>query len=569
MKLNFLDMFKPYKKDIIISLLLIFLFEAINLVNPLIFKELIDLLILFDNTKLNKMILLAGVMFGIHVTASIFYYFESKYIFKSIYKIEKEIKEKVHRKLLTLPISYHEKRNIGGEISKIQRGMDRMIELFYSMLFDFFPVCFKIIVSTIILLSVNLKLAAIFVFFIPLFVFISYQHDRKLQPLRKKINTMDEETYAKMGENVENIRTVQSFSQENREIEEFEIMQRSLFETAKFRINLFLKHNFFRNMILNFGRIFCLAYGLYLAHLGQISPGSFVMFLTISETVYLSLYHFSRSINNISDNAESVRRINALLKEDMKIKQIARPIKRKLDGMVDFRDVSFSYSSKSPVLKDISFVAEKGKTLAIVGPSGGGKSTIIKLLYRHFDAGKGKILVDGIDITYYNLVNFRWQMAIVPQEVELFNTTIKNNISYSKPMVSDEQIIDAAKMSHVHEFVKNMPKGYDTLVGEKGLKLSGGQRQRIGIARALIVEPAILVFDEATSSLDSVSEKAIQRAIKDISGKCTMIIIAHRLSTIKNADKIIVIDDGRIVEEGNHKTLSAKKDSLYNKLYKG
>ncbi|MCK5476987.1 MAG: ATP-binding cassette domain-containing protein, partial [Candidatus Aenigmarchaeota archaeon] len=175
--------------------------------------------------------------------------------------------------------------------------------------------------------------------------------------------------------------------------------------------------------------------------------------------------------------------------------------------------------------------------------------------------------IDGLNIKYHNLNCYRWQMAIVPQEVELFNTTIEKNISYSKPMASKEEVMNVSKISHVHEFVKKFPKQYDTIVGEKGLKLSGGQRQRIGIARALVVNPAILVFDEATSSLDSVSEKAIQKAIKDISGKCTMIIIAHRLSTIKKADKIIVMDKGRIVEEGTHKTLLAKKDSLYRKLY--
>ncbi|MCK5176941.1 MAG: ABC transporter ATP-binding protein, partial [Candidatus Aenigmarchaeota archaeon] len=541
--------------------------ELIYLANPIIFKELIDLLILFDKNQLNKMIALSLLMFGVNIVLSLFYYAKSKYIFDTIYTVEKKIKEKVHQKLLTLPISYHETKNIGGEISKIQRGMDRMINLFYSMIFDFLPICFKIIVSAILIATVNLELSAIFIFFIPMFVFISYINNKKLDPLREKINTLDKETYSKMGQCVENIRTVQSYSQEDREIEEFKIMQTSLFHTARFRIRLFLMHNLERNMLLNIGRIIGLGYGLYLAYFGYISPGSFVMFLTLSETVYVSLYRLSHSLNNISDNVDSVSRINDLLKEDMKIPQIARPIKRKLKGRVEFREVSFSYASDSPILKDISFDIDEGKTLAIVGPSGGGKSTIVKLLYRHFDADKGKIIIDGLNIKYHNLNCYRWQMAIVPQEVELFNTTIEKNISYSKPMASKEEVMNVSKISHVHEFVKKFPKQYDTIVGEKGLKLSGGQRQRIGIARALVVNPAILIFDEATSSLDSVSEKAIQKEIKDISGKCTMIIIAHRLSTIKKADKIIVMDKGRIVEEGTHKTLLAKKDSLYRKLY--
>ncbi|MCK5476645.1 MAG: ABC transporter ATP-binding protein, partial [Candidatus Aenigmarchaeota archaeon] len=255
MNIKFYEMFKPFSKKIKISLFMIFFFEMIYLSNPIIFKELIDLLILFDKNQLNKMIALSLLMFGMNIFLSLFYYAKSKYIFNTIYTVEKTIKEQVHKKLLTLPISYHETKNIGGEISKIQRGMDRMINLFYSMIFDFMPICFKIIVSAVLIATVNLKLSAIFVFFIPLFAYISYINNIKLNPLREKINTLDKETYAKMGECVENIRTVQSCSQEEREIEEFKIMQTSLFHTAKFRIRMFLMHNLERNMLLNIGRI--------------------------------------------------------------------------------------------------------------------------------------------------------------------------------------------------------------------------------------------------------------------------------------------------------------------------
>ena len=379
---------------------------------------------------------------------------------------------------------------------------------------------------------------------------------------------MDEEAYAKIGEGVENIRTVQSFSQETREINEFEIMQKSLFDTAKFRINLFLKHNLERSMILNIGRVCGLGYGLYLANFGQISPGSFVMFLTISETVYMAIYRLSNSFNQINDTIDSVKRVNDLLKEDFKIPQISRPVKKRIKGNIEFKKVNFCYSPENKVLENITFKIKKGKTFAIVGPSGSGKSTIIKLLYRHFDTTEGKILVDGINIRNYDLSIYRWQMAVVPQEVELFNTTIKKNIAYSNPKATDDEIIKAAKIANINNFIEKLPKKYETIVGEKGLKLSGGQRQRIGIARAIVVKPAILVFDEATSSLDSISEKQIQKALKTISGKYTIIIIAHRLSTIKNADKIIVVENGKIIEQGNHKTLIKKQNGFYKKLYK-
>ena len=568
MKKDYFYMFKPYRKKINISLLVILLFETINLINPIIFREIIDLLIIFNKTYVNKIIILAVLMFAVNIFLSVFYYFKSNYIFDIIYTIEKEIREKIHKKLLTLPISYHEKKNIGGEISKIQTGMDNLIMILYTMILDFLPLCFKILITAGIILYVDLYLGAIFVFFIPVFIYISYFQNKKIGPIREKIHTMDEKSYSKMGECVQNIRTVQSFSQENREIEEFEIMQKSLFKTAKFRLKLFEKHNLKRSMLLNVGRICGVGYGLYLAYFEYISPGTFVMFLTLSETVYMSLYRFSHSINNISDNAEAISRINILLKESMKIPMIARPLKRKLKGTVEFRDVCFSYSSKIPVLKNVSFRLEKEKTLAIVGSSGSGKSTIIKLLYRHFDVNKGAILVDGIDIKFYDLNIYRWQMAVVPQEVEMFNTTISKNISYSNPTACNNEIMNAAKISHVDEFVRKLPKKYETLVGERGLKLSGGQRQRIGIARALVVNPAIIIFDEATSSLDSLSEKGIQKAIKDISGKCTMIIIAHRLSTIKNADNILVLNEGKIAEFGTHKSLIRKKNSLYYGFYK-
>jgi ABC-type multidrug transport system fused ATPase/permease subunit len=268
------------------------------------------------------------------------------------------------------------------------------------------------------------------------------------------------------------------------------------------------------------------------------------------------------------ESSEPVARLYELNLEEARIKNPVNGIKPKnLQGEIEFKNVSYAYSDNSrKALRDVSFKIKPHQMTALVGPSGGGKTTSARMIFRHYDPQKGAVLLDGHDLRKYDLPSFRKQIAIVPQDVEVFNNSIKENIAYARPEASFAEIKKAAKIANAEEFINNLEKGYDTEVGERGIKLSGGQRQRIGIARAILADPKILIFDEATSNLDSYSEKLIQEAMEKIRKNRTVIVIAHRLSTIKKSDQIFVLEDGQLVEKGTHTQLAQEKCGLYRKL---
>jgi ABC-type multidrug transport system fused ATPase/permease subunit len=268
------------------------------------------------------------------------------------------------------------------------------------------------------------------------------------------------------------------------------------------------------------------------------------------------------------ESSEPVARLYELNLEEARIKNPVNGIKPKnLQGEIEFKNVSYAYSDNSrKALRDVSFKIKPHQMTALVGPSGGGKTTSARMIFRHYDPQKGAVLLDGEDLRKYDLPSFRKQIAIVPQDVEVFNNSIKENIAYARPEASFAEIKKAAQIANAEEFINNLEKGYDTEVGERGIKLSGGQRQRIGIARAILADPKILIFDEATSNLDSYSEKLIQEAMEKIRKNRTVIVIAHRLSTIKKSDQIFVLEDGQLVEKGTHTQLAQEKCGLYRKL---
>jgi ABC-type multidrug transport system fused ATPase/permease subunit len=268
------------------------------------------------------------------------------------------------------------------------------------------------------------------------------------------------------------------------------------------------------------------------------------------------------------ESSEAVERIHDLEVTESNIHNNPKGLKPKeLEGRIEFQDVTFAYDGCAiNALEGVNFEIKPSCVTALVGPSGGGKTTVVKMVYRHYDTDKGKIILDGKNLKEYDLYAFRKFIAIVPQEVEIFNTSVRENISYAKPKATLNEVKAAARIANAEEFIMQLNDGYETVVGERGIKLSGGQKQRIGIARAILANPRILIFDEATSSLDSHSEKLIQDAMEKISKGRTVIIIAHRLSTIKKADKIIVLEKGRVVEEGSHFELAQVSGGLYQKL---
>ncbi len=542
--------------------------EITRLAGPYILKLIIDLITNFSVEKIPQIIGLIFAMFLVNETVSILQYINDKRIFKILAEVESDLSGNAHKKLIYLGLGYHEKENTGSKISKIQRGVDKIIDLLGNLSWEVAPTILQIIFTAGVLFWVDWRFGLVIVFFVPVFVFLTISVNRRVFPLRKTRFDIYEKAAGMMTQSVVNINTVKSFTQEKRECFRFGKLREKLRSTILLEYGNILTQNLKRNLVIDAGRLMILLFGAYMVWGGSITVGTLVFVFTISEKALISLYRISRLYDRIMESSEAVERIYDLSKEKTDIKNPRGGIVPKsLQGAVKFKDMSFTYSdSKLYALKNIDLEIPAGATTALVGPSGGGKTTLARMVYRHYDPTDGQVLLDGKDLKKYDLYGFRKFFAIVPQDVEIFNASVKENIAYANPEASFAQIKAAARVANAEEFIEQLNEGYETVVGERGIKLSGGQRQRIGIARAIMANPKVLIFDEATSNLDSQSERLIQDAMDKICKNRTVIIIAHRLSTIKKADKIVVLEKGRIVESGSHSELSLTNDGLYKKL---
>ena len=373
-----------------------------------------------------------------------------------------------------------------------------------------------------------------------------------------------------MEESISAIRVVQSFSREPYVKKHFRDSIERTFELAMKRIRLSALFGPVISFLAFSAVISIFWYGGREVLAGNITPGQLLMFLILTITIASSIGQFSGLWTGLQEALGATRRIFELLDTHPDITDLpgAQHIP-KVEGAIKFENVSFAYSDDADtcILRDVDLEIEPGEILALVGPSGAGKTTLVNLILRFWDPSSGKVCIDGYDLRQVTLKSLREQVAIVPQETILFSGTVRENILYGKLEASQAELVEAARSANAHEFILNLPQGYDTLVGERGVKLSGGQRQRIAIARAILKDPRILLMDEATSSLDSESESLVQDALDHLMSKRTSLVIAHRLSTIQNADRIAVMEGGHIVELGSHADLIAR-DGLYARLHR-
>jgi len=546
----------------------LFAFECINLVGPYFLKLIIDGLTNFDAEQIGLLLLFVAGMFASEQVGSLVAYIRDRLIFQTLIEIEYYLPVRAQQKLVSLSLSYHERENTGNKITKIQRGVDKIDDLLANLCWEVAPTLIQLFATFVILLVVDWRFGVSFLLFAPLFIIITYRVNKRLYPIRKQRYKDYEDASGKLGQSIININTVQSFVQEKRETSEYKRIQSMVrFNELKEWFSL-LRTNISRNFIIDAGRVAILLLGIYLVFVGQVTIGTLVFIITLSEKAYFSLYRLSRFYDKIEEGAEAVERFMSVTNERPEIVNLTRGLKPKnIHGEIAFKNLTFAYDeSHEPVLKDVSFSVTEGSTVALVGPSGGGKTTVIRMIYRHYDPQIGAVLLDGIDLRKYDLYHFRSVIAIVPQEVEIFSSSVRDNIAYAKPKATFAEVKRAAKIANADEFIRHLKDGYDTEVGERGIKLSGGQRQRLGIARAILADPKILIFDEATSNLDSRSEKLIQEAMERIARSRTVILIAHRLSTIRHADKILVFENGQLVEEGSHDELKDARGGMYARL---
>ena len=480
------------------------------------------------------------------------------------------MRKDVYSKLLSMPMSFFSEKRVGELSNRISSDLSQIQDAISFNLAEFLRGIFTLIIGLGFIFWISTKLALIMLAVVPLIAVSAVIFGKRIRKMARKAQDQLAESGTIVQETFQGIAVVKAFTGEFYEIGRY---VKSIYAVVDTAIkNARYRGAFVSFMIFSvFGAIaFVIWYGANMIQAGQLTIGSLVMFVVFSGFVGGTFAGFADMFSQLQKTlgaTQSVREILRSEAEPVTLQQTTIEPAHLLKGNVRFDQVAFSYPGRKdvPVLKKLSLAANNGEQVAIVGPSGAGKTTIASLLLRFYEPGSGILLFDERPANEFPLSQLRMQMALVPQDVILFGGSIRENIAYGKPNATDEEIITAAKKANAHEFVARFPEEYETIVGERGIKLSGGQRQRIAIARAILKDPAILILDEATSSLDSESEQLVQEALENLMKGRTSFVIAHRLSTIRNADKIVVIDKGVVSEEGTHAELM-NHNGLYRKL---
>ncbi len=528
----------------------------------------------FQNNQLFSLAVLLGIIFLVTVVRSPIQPWLTDWFHWGItFKVRREQLKNTVRKILTLPVSFYEEYNSGRITNRIAKGVENQLWTYPEIAGELIPKIMRILGIFVIILSIEGKISLIFLISFSLILFLSIKHLNKILKQEDFLDKYSENTQSFTSELITNIKTVKAFATERRELDrQNKRLEREL-KYVLFRIHTgYVKLITWQKTVIQSSVFFILVYSLIITVQGYISLGHFITLITVSSMGYAELDPITQLAEIFARRYSSIARFHEFLHipsgEETTIftQKSVNHESYQFTGKIHFYNLSFAYPENHQVLKNINLLIHPCETVAIVGKSGSGKSTLIKLLLRYFQPTQGQILLDGQDIKTLDIVQYRQRLAIVHQEVEIFNGTLLDNLTYGNRRVSFEAVDKACHIARVDEFINQFPQGYYTIVGERGVRLSGGQRQRIGIARALIVDPDVLIFDEATSSLDYESERLIQLAMSSILGTRTTIIIAHRLSTVREADKIIVLDDGQIVEVGNHQQL-LEHQGIYHRLH--
>ncbi len=481
-----------------------------------------------------------------------------------------DVRKALYEKIITQDMSFYESRRVGELTSRLTADVEQLQNAFSITLAEFIRQVVVLIIGIFVLGWMMPKLALIMLLTFPVIVVSSVFFGRYIRGLSKKRQDSLAETNIIVEESLQSFPTLKAFTNEKFEANRF---GKSIATMVDISMNYARMRGLFFIFIITvlFGGLFFILWqGAMMVQENRMAVGDLFSFIVYTGVIGGAIAGIGNLYSTLAGSIGATERIQEILDKEpeIKIDDQESVLTQRITGEVEFKDVNFSYPSRNDieVLKDISFKISKGQRIALVGSSGAGKSTIVSLLMRFYDIHSGEVLVDGNKISNYNLTSLRKNIAIVPQEILLFGGTIKENILYGRPEANFEDVIDAARKSNAIEFIESFPDKFDTIVGERGIKLSGGQRQRIAIARAILRDPAILILDEATSSLDAESERTVQSALDNLMYNRTSIIIAHRLSTIRQADCIYVLRSGEIVESGTHVELIQLENGFYKHL---
>ncbi|HFE5238440.1 TPA: SAV1866 family putative multidrug efflux ABC transporter [Staphylococcus aureus] len=569
---RYLQFVKPYKYRIFATIIVGIIKFGIPMLIPLLIKYAIDGVInnhaLTTDEKVHHLTIAIGIALFIFVIVRPPIEFIRQYLAQwTSNKILYDIRKKLYNHLQALSARFYANNQVGQVISRVINDVEQTKDFILTGLMNIWLDCITIIIALSIMffLDVKLTLAALFIF--PFYILTVYVFFGRLRKLTRERSQALAEVQGFLHERVQGISVVKSFAIEDNEAKNFD-KKNTNFLTRALKHTRWNAYSFAAiNTVTDIGPIIVIGVGAYLAISGSITVGTLAAFVGYLELLFGPLRRLVASFTTLTQSFASMDRVFQLIDEDYDIKNGvgAQPIEIK-QGRIDIDHVSFQYNDNEvPILKDINLSIEKGETVAFVGMSGG-KSTLINLIPRFYDVTSGQILIDGHNIKDFLTGSLRNQIGLVQQDNILFSDTVKENILLGRPTATDEEVVEAAKMANAHDFIMNLPQGYDTEVGERGVKLSGGQKQRLSIARIFLNNPPILILDEATSALDLESESIIQEALDVLSKDRTTLIVAHRLSTITHADKIVVIENGHIVEKGTHRELIAKQGA-YEHLY--
>ncbi|EJT5937679.1 ABC transporter ATP-binding protein [Clostridium perfringens] len=561
---RFISYYKPYKKLFILDLLAAFLVSACDLFYPMITRNIINDVI--PNKQIKLLFVFAIVLTLIFLIKAGLNYFMQYWGHVVGVRMQADMRRDLFDKLQDMPNKYFDNNKTGVIMSRIINDLLDISELAHHGPEDLFISLVMLVGSFIILCTINVPLTIITFAIIPFLLFYTIHKRNKMKKAFKETRVKTGEVNATIENSISGVRVTKSFGNKAYEMEKFDksngIFKKAREHAYKAMAEYFSGMFFLVDML----ELIVLIAAGYFTYLGKINVGDFAAYLLYIK-MFLQPIRKLINFNEMFQNGMSgFERYEEIMNEENE-KEIpnAKDLKD-VKGKITIKDVTFRYDNKESILENFNLDIEAGKMVALVGPSGGGKTTICNLIPRFYDYESGQIFIDDVDISTVTLKSLRENIGIVQQDVFLFTGTIKENIMYGNPNATDEEVIGAAKNACLHDFIMGLEDGYDTFIGERGVKLSGGQKQRISIARVFLKNPAILILDEATSALDNVTEYEIQKALEELSKDRTTLVVAHRLSTVKNSDEIVVLTDKGIEERGTHEEL-IKLGGVYSNLH--
>ncbi len=556
---------KKHTKVLLIAIACMVIVTLASLAGPFLIKIAVDDYIMEgDMAGLNWVVILMVLSYGIYWLFSYFQTYLSNWIGQ---KIVGDIREDLYRHLQELSIDFFHKRNTGDIMSRVTHDVNALSDLvstgFVHLLNDLLTVTGIVVIMVVL----DVKLALVSFITIPFIFFVVYVLGKRMRKAYRGVREKLAELNADVEENLSGIRLIQALNRESINTGKF---SRLSWENLKANLKAASYFSLLfpvMNLSKVFGEALVLGYGGWGIVEGTISLGVVMAFMEYVRRFFAPLADLSQVYNTYQSAGAALDRIYEYTSIEPTIEEPETPVSPGTDvkGRIEFNHVTFNYG-KEPVIDGLNLRIDPGEVLALVGPTGAGKTTIVNLLTRLYDVDHGEILIDGINIKQYSIHTLRSLISVVPQNIFLFDTSIKNNIRYGKPGASDKEIVEITKQVQAHEFIKDLPKGYETRVGEGGVKLSGGQKQLVSFARAMLADPTILILDEATSSVDAYTEVLIQRAMETLLKGRTVLMIAHRFATLNKAERIGVVENGRVTDTGTHDELM-ERNKVYRDLY--